>query len=475
MAISLLPLAFPSVCLGIYLQDVDNVNLWAPSREPEQTSIISIDDVSDNFLQNQDLLSDMRNMWHVELKLVGVGATGLDADVHDVIFGCRSGWTMRSFSKNVSAAFERSTSTAKIVNAERIQKSQPALETGKSQKSSVTSSEMLTPIPSSSRRASLSSSLSEGLRPVLGQEHWGYRRTLQEYTQHNAAMNVMTHEVNPKEVAAKITYHFWSPERLTRTIMRREHMIPKLFKRVPVLTRQERYAIFCSGLQTAFFWSTFLFRADCQMVPKPSVCGSSKKSYWYSAFIPSWGTFFASLFGLFCAVPVPFILQMLFRKTPVLEKLSDKEKTTRLRSWRAFTIIGWIVVTALHTFYIYWLTIFSNHFHWSVFEKWVNSSMMSLLHRFVTAPGIRGAVFLLLLFLSRLFSFADYVFLFMPHIVPLDQLQFTAIPRESGLVQASTGTAANGMFMQDGAAQDIGMADDDGGMEDMDDADFGAD
>jgi hypothetical protein len=222
-------------------------------------------------------------------------------------------------------------------------------------------------------------------------------------------------------LAAKSSFHFWSPHRLARVLLSREQSLPKLLRRVAPLTRVERYFFLCSAVQVGFFFMTFLFRADCQMAPKPAVCSTGGKA-WYEPFLPTWTTFFGSLFGVMLAVPVPMILVALFRKFPRLEKLDDAHKQRQLLVWRIQTNFGWLFIFCLHLFVIYWLIIFSNNFAMSVFVKWGNAAIQSLLHRFISAPVLRGAVFFIVVGLGKYVHFMDHLLVFFPHILPVERL-----------------------------------------------------
>jgi len=393
MAISMLPLRWPQFCLGMYLQDVERLRMLSPQKahglEPELTE--------EEIWLKQELDGALPHLWRAHLKLLTIHRESMSTEEHHVLIGCHSHWTMQRFAANLAGAVERSacglrkikahvkrgSSAASVDDEEELQKTQDAA--------------------------------------AIEEERTAYQRSYAEYAKHNSALRICAHEMSPKEVAAKITYHFWTPGKVARTIYFREHVVPKLFKRVPILTRTERWTILSSMLQTAFFWQTFLFRADCQMEPRPANC-AKKKGTFFDQFKPTPTIVLASLFGLFCAIPVPLMLETCFRKTPVMEKLSPEEKKTRLRSWRFFTTFGWCFAICLHCFVAYWLTIFSNTYDWPVFGRWVNSGFMSLFHRFVSAPVLRGTAFTFVLIVSRVSFFCDSLLLNMVHLLPQEQL-----------------------------------------------------
>jgi len=161
------------------------------------------------------------------------------------------------------------------------------------------------------------------------------------------------------------------------------------------------------------------------MVPKPAVCSSTTKKVW-DQFLPTWSTFFATMTGLMSSVPVPLILITLFKKYPVMEVLTPEEKHFQIGIWRCKQTLGWILVLAIHGITVYWLMMFSNQYDWPVFGKWVNSGVQSLVHRFVTAPLLRGLVLLLILLLSKSSGCCDFMLVFFPHIIPTEELLRTA-------------------------------------------------
>jgi len=277
--------------------------------------------------------------------------------------------------------------------------------------------------------------------------------------------------VKPGDVAGKVAYHFWSKPRLVGTILKREHVFPKLFKRMPPLTRVERWATLTSALQTAFFFQTMMFSPVCFMEPKPGTCKPKKKAFenplanFLWQFLPtSWDIVAATVFGLCTSVPVPFICTMLFKKSPVMERLSDEEKRFKLRMWRFWTTVGWCFVFACQGFIVYWLSIFANEYDWAVFSKWVKAGFLSLLHRFLSAPLLRGSVFLIVLLISLVGGCCDPTLAFFPHILPMESLKRPPAP-------VAHEDHHEGMHADHAAADDHGGVGDDAG----DGADDGGD
>jgi len=224
-----------------------------------------------------------------------------------------------------------------------------------------------------------------------------------------------------KQVGGQLSYHFWGTRKIVKTLVLREHPLAKMFKKNPTVSRAERYSILCTALQAAFFVMTFFFNVECQMVPKPAAC-VTKNSAWHEFLVPSWGTLFATLNGLFWTVPIPLLLIGLFKKWPVHEILTDEEKQDKIFWWRVKQCLGWIIVVGLNAFFIYWLVIFTNQISVKVVVKWLNSAWVSLLHRFVTAPAVRSLIFSLIAITTRYtFCFDSLVILF-PHVVPQETL-----------------------------------------------------
>jgi len=254
-------------------------------------------------------------------------------------------------------------------------------------------------------------------------------------------------------LAAKAAYQFWSPVKIAKTIIYREHFVPKMFKRVPPVTRGERYMFLATGMQWAFTVQTMLFRGDCVMVPKPAVCAKKKGSF-LNKFAPTWMTVFASLFGLCMAVPLPLICLALFRKLPRMEKMEDWQKRRQLWKWQIGQTIGWCFLFCLHGFMCYWMIVFSNHFNAVVFEKWADSALQSLLGRFFYAPAVRGGVFSVVLILSQCIPLCDNLLAFFPHLLPAEVLQGT--PRQPTEAEISAGLG-------------MGDSDDDDEVSDMED------
>mmetsp|Transcript_115131 Transcript_115131/g.181188 ORF Transcript_115131/g.181188 Transcript_115131/m.181188 type:complete len:187 (+) Transcript_115131:2-562(+) len=153
------------------------------------------------------------------------------------------------------------------------------------------------------------------------------------------------------------------------------------------------------------------------MEPKPATCSKGPGSFVQRMLEPSWNTVATTVFGVCLSVPVPLILLTCFRKTPVVEHMSPEEKKFRLRTWRCWQTVGWTSVIVMNMFFIYWLTVFTNEFPEAVLVKVLSAAMLALIHRFFSAPFLRGFLFGLILFLSRLGNFCDIMLILCPQIL----------------------------------------------------------
>lgn len=397
LVLSIQPKQWSTVCFGMYLQDVVDVR--------------AVPAVEDSLEADTDshLWATPSCLWRIHLTIKISSAASphgvmhqisesrdLDGDSRfaEVVIGSLSRWVMVKFH-------------VRIVQALRSTYMASGEETGAGK---VETEDILFP----------GTSIRENM--MTAQAGSNYETTYQAFENITAAD---TQTVKVGDVASKVTYHFWPQRRLATTVLKREHIIPKLFKRLPPITRVERYATLSSALQTAFFVQTALFSPHCFMAPKPATC-STKKASWFDKFAPTFATFAACIFGLCMSVPVPFLLTTCFKKTPVMEKLTPQEKHFRIRTWRFWQVFGWAVVLFLHGIYGYWLTIFSNEYDWPVFGKWVNAGVQSLFHRFLSAPFIRGFVFLLILMVSLVVPFVDPMLAYFPHILPVEPIKTPA-------------------------------------------------
>jgi len=218
-------------------------------------------------------------------------------------------------------------------------------------------------------------------------------------------------------VSTKLVYHTWTTTGILSVILHREHIIPKLFKRGPALTRVERYSILCSAVQFGLFGMSFLFRADCVMVPTPVICLGSE-GVWYEKFILRWELVFATMLGVVMSIPVPLLLATCFMKIPEHERITDAEKRAKICLWRFQQSLGWLIVLALNTSAILWLLRFSSEYDWAVCSKWIAAACMSLTHRLISAPLMRGAVIGTIVILSRYGPCCDTCLILQPSFLP---------------------------------------------------------
>eukprot|EP00929_Paragymnodinium_shiwhaense_P056524 TRINITY_DN28284_c0_g5_i1.p1 TRINITY_DN28284_c0_g5~~TRINITY_DN28284_c0_g5_i1.p1 ORF type:complete len:2602 (-),score=480.12 TRINITY_DN28284_c0_g5_i1:145-7950(-) len=194
-------------------------------------------------------------------------------------------------------------------------------------------------------------------------------------------------------VASECNYQLWPAAKAAKFVLQREHLVSKVMKKVPAMTRAERYIIFVSQLQVAFFVQTFLFQADCHMVPKPAVCGEKKATSFFDQFVPTWMTIIGTACGIMFMMPIPVILTSLFRKAPRVERLTRQEKRSQLRMWKIMETVGWLFAMCINGFGIYWLSLFSNSYSWELVGKWVNCVIQSMLFKLVYAPLTRGLIY----------------------------------------------------------------------------------
>jgi hypothetical protein len=220
-----------------------------------------------------------------------------------------------------------------------------------------------------------------------------------------------------QEVALKMAYQVMPNWKVVSLALWREQPWPKMLKHMPPVTRTERYVTLCTAINTGFFVMTFLFRAECGMEPKPQTCEKKKRSILIRMFEPSWSILASVAFGLVCSLPVPLLLLTCFRKTPVLEQMTDKEKQHRVHQFRFFQTLGWLFVIVANAFYVYWFSAFTNNFQHPVLVKVFLSAVQSLFHRLVTAPCIRGAGFAVILLLSKIGPCCDFVLVLCPQII----------------------------------------------------------
>jgi len=249
-------------------------------------------------------------------------------------------------------------------------------------------------------------------------------------------------------VSTKLVYHTWSITGIMRVILPREHIIPKLFKRGPALTRVERYSILCSAVQFGFFWISFLFRADCQMVPLPAIC-LVPSGVWYEKFILRWELVFSTMLGVLTSVPLPLLLGTLFMKIPEHERITEEEKRSKIWLWRVQQSLGWLIVLALNSFAILWFVRFASEYDWSVCSKWIASACMSLGHRLISAPVMRGAVIGMIVILSRYGPCCDTCLILQPSFLPEGKVE-----TPHGSVKKKEGQEQDDI---DGDAMDVGF------------------
>lgn len=219
------------------------------------------------------------------------------------------------------------------------------------------------------------------------------------------------------DVVNRLGYQFWGTWTLLAFLFKREHFFPKLFPYVPSLTRVERWAILATAMQVAFFFASLLFMPDCHMVPKPAICDDGANNF-VERYLPTWGTFFAAIYGLVLSMPTPLALNVIMRKHPVVEQCTAHEKRIQILNWRLWTTLGYTAIILINGFILWWLMIFVSEYSWQVFSKWLASAVQSLLHRWITAPGFRALVYSTFLLLSKVTPVCDGCLILCPFVFP---------------------------------------------------------
>lgn len=195
----------------------------------------------------------------------------------------------------------------------------------------------------------------------------------------------------------------------------------KLWARALPLTRTERYLILISILQFGNFFTTFLFRADCAMAPRPAICGKAKTLL--SIYEPTWTSVFGTFVGALVGLPVPLVMALIFAKQPVQEVLTDEEKRFQVRVWVCKNAIGWTFAIAFHSFCTYWLFLFATTYSETVFYAWARAMFDAHLGRLAYVPLIRGLIFTIVLQCSKCGSCCDVVISLFPHMIPAGKLE----------------------------------------------------
>jgi len=189
-----------------------------------------------------------------------------------------------------------------------------------------------------------------------------YQAAYRKWERHAIGSRALTSTLqsSSNEVASKLTYQFMSNTRIMTTLALREHTVPKLFKRIAPITRCERYVTLLCVLQIAFAVQSVLFRADCLMVPKPAVCGPPAN--WWEKYLPTWSTLFATAVGAAFTIPGPLVLLTLFKKMPIQEMMTDREKALQRNIWRCKQCLGWVIALCVDAFVCVWLIMFAGYF-----------------------------------------------------------------------------------------------------------------
>lgn len=214
------------------------------------------------------------------------------------------------------------------------------------------------------------------------------------------------HDADATMLAKRMQYHLWSREKILYVVGKRENPFFKCCPYSPMISRKMRYAMLSCGLLVATTIGCFLFRAPCLHLPKPAVCSKRPGATFPMKFF-TWDMVFASMWGILLSTPLPLLLTNLWKKKAVLVRHTDEEKDRILSLWLCEERLGWLVVTCVHLVCILTISQFLRYYPWPLIEKWLGALWFSLLHRFVTAPGVRATWVLVLLFCTRLLGCCD--------------------------------------------------------------------
>jgi len=135
----------------------------------------------------------------------------------------------------------------------------------------------------------------------------------------------------------------------------------------------------------------------------------------------SWQVIFASLWSIILAVPLPFLLLMLFKKRVVLPTMTEEQKEMTIQIWIWKERVGWTIVFLVQATSLVFLFSFVRHYPWAVIEKWLSTTAQSVFHRLITAPGIRAVWIGLLLLFSRFGGCLDFCLIMQPGLTTFNK------------------------------------------------------
>lgn len=212
---------------------------------------------------------------------------------------------------------------------------------------------------------------------------------------------------NPEQVHAltqRLQFMHWHWCKLFKATINRETPLNKCFPYSALLTRKQRWAIASTAILVGSFFSVLLFRVDCVTTePKPQSCVPVPL---WQKFI-SWDVVFSSLWGVVLSVPVPLLLISLFKKQVMHQKMSDAHKHWHIKIALCKERLAWLLVVLIQTWCAFFMFQFVRSYKWEVVEAWLLATFWSVVHRLITAPGIRVIWVLCVLTFSRTFSALD--------------------------------------------------------------------
>merc|ERR1711865_682432 len=146
------------------------------------------------------------------------------------------------------------------------------------------------------------------------------------------------------------------------------------------------------------------------------------------------------------------LLGTLFMKIPEHERLTEEEKRSKMWLWRVQQSLGWLIVLALNSFAILWFVRFASEYDWSVCSKWIASACMSLGHRLISAPVMRGAVIGMIVILSRYGPCCDTCLILQPSFLPEGKVETPngSVAKKEGQEQDDNDADADAMEMDVG-------------------------
>jgi len=179
--------------------------------------------------------------------------------------------------------------------------------------------------------------------------------------------------------------------------------------------------VWATTLQAAFLVPSLVLHPECFMVPAPIACVgdniSKGEALWRQ--LVSAETLLLGAFSLAVVEPVPWFLEHFFKKAAVEEKVTRHGRKVHARTWRARTCVGWLVILALNIAMCYSLAYYVSKYNYRVFSQWLAAVLHTIVHRWLTFPLLRTAVFSVIVISSKACGFCDPCLLLCPFIAPV--------------------------------------------------------